>query len=190
MRRGLWLALCLAAAARVSAHDAERARVTIAFERDGSFVLDVANDPAWLKQRLATFEGPFSDRIVIWVDGREVRPASLEYVNPRRDDEPGIYRLRGTVPADAQTLRWYYGMVVDPYPLTIHRADGRTVAETVAGDAWSRTIDLSGQFTSPWKLQIERQAPIAAMVAIVIFALAARRYRAAVVPLAPDGTNF
>ncbi len=31
----------------------------------------------------------------------------------------------------------------------IRRADGRVVVEEIAGDAWSRAIDLSGQFHAP-----------------------------------------
>ena len=50
---------------------------------------------------------------------------------------------------NARTLRWFYGLVIDPYPLTIRRADGRMIVEEVQGDAWSRTIDLSGQFHRP-----------------------------------------
>jgi len=167
-------AFVVCAHGNIAAHDAERTQVTIAFARDGSFVVDVSNDPGWLKLRLASFEGPFVDRVVVWVDGREVRPTSFEYIAPRRDDEPATYRLRGRVPPDAQTLRWYYGMVADPYPLTIHRADGRTIDETVAGDAWSRTIDIGGQFAAPWRVRIEQQAPIAGMVAVMIAALALR----------------
>ena len=67
----------------------------------------------------------------------------------RAGDGLSINRLRGRVPTDARTLRWFYGLVIDPYPLTIRRADGRLVVEEVAGDAWSRTIDLSGQFHGP-----------------------------------------
>ena len=52
----------------VSAHDLENTNVLLAFERDGSFVLDVANDPSWLKLRLERFPGSFADRIVLWVD--------------------------------------------------------------------------------------------------------------------------
>jgi hypothetical protein len=53
------------------------------------------------------------------------------------------------MPIDAHTLRWYYGLVIDPYPLTIRRADGRMIVEDVRGDAWSRTLDLTGQFDAP-----------------------------------------
>jgi hypothetical protein len=131
---------------KAAAHDLERTQVLITFERDGSFVLDVANDPSWLKLRLERFPGSFADRVVLWVDGHEVRPTSVELI-------PGpavaTHRLRGRMPSDARTLRWYYGLVLDPYPLAVRRADGRVVIEEIAGDAWSGTIDLSGQFQAP-----------------------------------------
>jgi hypothetical protein len=136
----------LALAAPASAHDLEHTQVSISFARDGSFVLDVANDPNWLKLRLEPFRGSFVDRVVLWVDGREIRPYSVEFIP---GSTSAIYRLRGRMPVDARTLRWYYGLVVDPYPLTIRRADGRAHTEWVGGDAWSRTIDLTGQFEMP-----------------------------------------
>ena len=145
----LWPAaaiLFLSLSGALAAHDLERTTVLLAFERDGSFVLDVANDPDWLKLRLENFPGPFPDRVVMWVDGREIRPTAVEFI-------PGtpaaIHRMRGRLPRDARTLRWYYGLVIDPYPLTVRRADGKMVVEEVQGDAWSRAIDLSGQFPAP-----------------------------------------
>jgi hypothetical protein len=33
--------------------------------------------------------------------------------------------------------------------LTIRRADGRAIVEEIQGNAWSGTIDLSGQFRAP-----------------------------------------
>ena len=77
---------------------------------------------------------------------------------------PGTARRRSTGCAatcrsSARTLRWFYGLVIDPYPLTIRRADGRLIVEEVAGDAWSRTIDLSGQFHAP--LLSQRAAALA-----------------------------
>jgi hypothetical protein len=132
--------------AAVAGHDLERTRVSIVFARDGSFVADVANDPAWLKLRLESIPGPFADRVVFWVDGREIRPEAVEL---RAGEESSTYRLRGHMPMNARSLRWFYGLVIDPYPLTIRRADGRMVVEEVQGDAWSRPIDLSGQFHAP-----------------------------------------
>jgi len=131
---------------RAGAHDLERTRVALTLSRDGSFVLDVSNDPAWLKLRLESIPGPFVDRVVLFVDGQEVRPASDEYV---ADEVLGTHRLRGQLPHDARTLRWYYGLVIDPYPLTIRFPDGRIRNEVIAGDAWSGTIDIAGQFRRP-----------------------------------------
>jgi hypothetical protein len=134
-------------AATSSAHDLEKTQVVITFATDGSFVVDVANDPAWLKLRLESIPGPFADRVVLWVDGREIRPESVEF--SRSAEGLSTYRLRGRVPTGALTLRWFYGLVIDPYPLTIRRADGRAIVEEIQGNAWSGTIDLSGQFREP-----------------------------------------
>jgi hypothetical protein len=147
----------LVVGASVSAHDLEKTQVSIVFSPDGSFVADVANDPSWLALRLESIPGPFADRVVFWVDGREIRPDSVEFLpfdsprlaQGRPADALSTYRLRGHMPMDARTLRWFYGLVIDPYPLTIRRADGRMIVEEVQGDAWSRTIDLSGQFHAP-----------------------------------------
>ena len=149
------LSVCAALALPVSpleAHDLERTQVVLSFARDGSFVIDVRNDPNWLKLRLESFKGPFADRVVLWVDGREVRPVSTEYIGGELD----THRLRGRVPIDARTLRWYYGLVIDPYPLVVRRADGRVLVEEIGGDAWSSSIDLTGQFqgTSRWPIAI------------------------------------
>jgi len=156
--RTAWLAaIAIAMAIPATAHDLEKTQVSIVFSPDGSFVADVANDPSWLALRLESIPGPFADRVVFWVDGREIRPESVEFLpfdsralaQGRPADALSTYRLRGHMPMDTRTLRWFYGLVIDPYPLTIRRADGRVIVEEVQGDAWSRTIDLSGQFHGP-----------------------------------------
>ena len=126
-------------AACLHAHDLEKTQVSIVFARDGSFVAEVANDPAWLKLRQESIPGPFADRVVFWVDGREIRPDSVEFIPfdsrtlaQGRAEGLWTYRMRGRVPLDAHTLRWYYGLVIDPYPLTIHRADGWTPEQIAA----------------------------------------------------------
>jgi hypothetical protein len=170
-----------------AAHDLERTQVSIAFVRDGSFTLDVSNDPAWLKLRLEPFErqsaATFSDRVVLFVDGHEVRPTSVEFVpgNPL-----ATYRMRGHMPTDAHTLRWYYGLVVDPYPLTIRRADGRVMVEEIAGDAWSREIDVSGQFRPPL---ISNRVVSVLIVGLFLLPIALFFQRACV-GLVAVGTNF
>jgi hypothetical protein len=160
-----------------AAHDLERTQVAIQFEADGSFVLDVANDPDWLLLRLESFASPpsresrfggaltpehrdarlrelapvFVDRVVLFVDGHEIRPASAEYM-----PAPAIFRLRGRMPRDARTLRWLYGLVIDPYPLMIRRADGQSVTEWIQGSDWSGRVELSGQFRQTTRLEVAR----------------------------------
>lgn len=163
MKRIALAVLALAAlGTSVGAHDLEGTRVTLMFAEDGAFVLDVAHDPNWLLLRLESFNHTVApgaltpeardariaalapvmvDRVVLWVDGREVRPESAEYI-----PVAATYRLRGRMPLDARTLRWLYGSVGDPYPLIVRRADGRTLTEIVQGSNWSGTLDLSGQF--------------------------------------------
>ena len=110
--RALLAAAAIAVPGVARAHDAEHTAVSFTFARDGTFVLNVANDPNWLLLRLQSFVamegGPadpsaavtgrlsdvdrdarlralaplFIDRFVIWVDGHEVRPESAEYVPP------------------------------------------------------------------------------------------------------------
>jgi HupE / UreJ protein len=182
---------CLVAFTRTAAHDLERTRVSLAFEADGTFALDIANDPEWLLLRLEPFLEDYPDiparatsdrlaprdrderltvlapvmrdRIVLFVDGREVQPGTVTYLAPAAPTEPdgapmaGHYRLQGRVSPDARLLRWFYGIVADPYPLTISRADGQTYTEWIGGTVWSRPIDLTGQFTPPTRWEIVRE---------------------------------
>src|SRR5438445_576996 len=106
----VWLALSGVA----TAHDLEKTQVRLTFARDGSFVLDVSNDPAWLRLRLESIPGSFTDRVVLWVNGREVRPTAIEFHPATADGQLAMYRMRGKMPADAKTLRWFYGLVIDP----------------------------------------------------------------------------
>ena len=166
----LLLALALPAASR--AHDLERTTVHLAVAADGAFTLRLAHDPAWLLLRMGSFAGGAStdttdaaardrrltalapqiiDRVVLFVDGREVRPVSADYTPPPDAVPAGqfalaAYTLRGQLPASARAVRWYYGLVVDPYPLTIALADGSSVTEWVQGDAWSTSLPLGGPF--------------------------------------------
>lgn len=152
----------LTSAASARAHDLEGTRVVLSFAADGTFVLDIGHDPDWLLLRLESFSrravparvtpterdarldqlGPvLIDRVVLWVDGREIRPDSADYLASQ-----STFRLRGRVPIDAASLRWLYGPVADPYPFIVRRADGRMRVEVIEGSNWSGTFDLSGQF--------------------------------------------
>jgi len=121
--------------------------------------------------RSASIPGPFADRIVLFVDGHEIRPSSGEFVAAA--PPLATYRFHGRVPADARSLRWYYGLPMDPYPLTIHRADGRIVIEEIAGDAWSRPIDLSGQFRAA---RVGPGATLAIIAALFVIPISLRAW--------------
>src|SRR5262249_29870932 len=188
VRRPLWplylasVAAFASLSALSSAHDFERTQVTLTFAADGSYVLDVTNDAAWLEHRLIRFGGDakgvdpakaalhsFADRVVLFVDGREVRPESVEYV---AGPAPlATYRMRGRMPLDARTLRWYYGLPIDPYPLAVRRADGRVIVQEIAGTAWSGSIDLAGQFHAP---RISTTTAALAIAALFIIPIAIR----------------
>jgi hypothetical protein len=153
-------------------HDFERTAVAMTFAADGTFSIDVTNDAAWLEHRLIPFTGPFADRIVLFVDSHEVRPDAVERI--AATPPLTTYRLRGRVPLDARTLRWYYGLPIDPYPLTIRRADNRIVALEIAGDAWSPPIDLAGQFAKP---TISATTAIVAVAALLVLPVLLRLRR-------------
>jgi hypothetical protein len=165
--------------APLSAHDLERTTVHLTLDADGTFALRLAHDPAWLVLRLERFAGSSGraapgdpaardaqlrewapamiDRVVLWVDGQEVRPVTVEYGPPPAEVPPGeyalaSYTLRGQMPPGARALRWYYGLVVDPYPLTLTLADGSETTEWVQGDAWSTALPLGGPFAPPSRL--------------------------------------
>lgn len=162
------LLLASAMSAPAAAHDLEKTQITLTFVRGGSFVLDVSNDTNWVVERLRSIPGSFADRVVLWVDGREIRADAVERL------EAGgvtIHRLRGRMPRDARTLRFYYGLVADPYPLTVRRADGRIAVEEIAGDAWSGTIDLAGQFNAP---RIGTTVAASAVIALLLVPMAIR----------------
>ena len=169
----------LAATQAPSGHEAERTRVILTFTGDERFVLEVANDPLWMLMRLETFAGGtvpanptpaqrdarlaqltavFADRIVLFVDGQEVRATAVEYVPPpAAPDSLAAFRLSGRMPRGASTLRWLYGLVADPYPLEIRQADGSTAVEWITGTNWSGIIDLTRSFPRPTRWQIARQ---------------------------------
>jgi hypothetical protein len=178
---GLALLATLLAGATGFAHESERTLVTLTLSADGTFALDVANDPMWLLLRLETFAGGsvppnmttaerdarlvqltsvFADRIVLFVDSHEVRADSVEY-NPGSEPEPAAalasFRLSGTMPRDATRLRFLYGLVGDRYPLEIRQPDGSSAIEWIEGTNWSGVIDLSRSFARPTRLEIARQ---------------------------------
>ena len=181
------IALVLSLGASLIGHEAEKTRVTLNLSADGSFSLDVANDPMWLLLRLETFAGGsvppnmtvaarderlaqltsvFADRIVLFVDEHEVRAASVDYLPPGQgraagsrepDGSLATFHLTGSMPRAATRLRWLYGLVGDRYPLEIIQPDGSSAIEWIEGTNWSDVIDLSRSFTRPTRWEIAQQ---------------------------------
>ncbi len=169
----------LAAAQALLAHEAERTRVVLTFTGDARFTLEVANDPLWMLMRLETFAGGtvpanptpeqrdtrlaqlgsvFADRIVLFVDGHEIRTDTVEYRPPSASSAAlATFRLSGTMPPHASSLRWLYGIVADPYPLEIRQVDGSSTIEWIHGANWSGTIDLTRSFPRPTRWEIAQQ---------------------------------
>ena len=117
---------CCSLRGRVGAHELERTQVVAHLSADGSFVLDIANDPNWLLLRLESFAGGqvppgitpaardgdsasssavFIDRVVLFVDGHEIRPLVGRVPSAagraRVDALPPLatFRLRGRMPS-------------------------------------------------------------------------------------------
>lgn len=170
-RASVVLLLALVLLTTLSAHDLERTTVHLRVDSDGAFTLRLAHDPSWLLLRMESFAGGIQstsprdtaardlrlrelapqiiDRVVLFVDGHEVRPVSADYAPPPANVPAGefalaSYTLHGQMPTSARTLRWYYGLVADPYPLTLELADGSSSTELVLGDAWSTALSLNG----------------------------------------------
>lgn len=128
-----------------------------------------ATDDAARDVRLRTWAPAAIDRVVLFVEStddtgaivrHEVRPDASAYTPPPAqvpDGEfaLGAYTLTGHLPATARSLRWYYGMVADPYPFTLTLPDGSTRTEWVQGDAWSTALPLGGTLTArPWPARL------------------------------------
>lgn len=142
------------------------------FLPDGRFQIDVLNDPDWTVMRLEPFAGGplsarltpeqrdarlkelepiFWDRVVLFFDKAELRPTVqyLPHGTPgTQPDPPGTpkpsatMRLTGSVPPGARVLQFFYGIVLDPYPLVITAPDGHSETRWVKGDEWSGPIDM------------------------------------------------
>ena len=154
----------------LSAHELERTTVFVTFGDDGTYLIDVMNDPNWLlarvepfsglppsgrldpgarDQRLAQMTDTFAERVNVYFDDVRV-DVTAEYLPPDPslpndpDDPPlGTMRLQGQMPEGLRTFRWSYGYIIDPYPLLIQAGDGEWVTSWVNGEYDSETFELA-----------------------------------------------
>ena len=163
----------------VPAHDLERTQVVVTFERDGTFQVDVLNDPDWLLERLEPFSGlqlsgrldpePRDRRLVeleetfarwVWLyfDGQRLEVAA-QYIppppGPADSNNPPLatMRLRGSVPEGTTTFHWAYGLVIDPYPMMVSNGYGRLVTHWVPGELESDRLEIAA-LTPPTRWQV------------------------------------
>ena len=164
----------------VTTHELELTEVHVTFSSDGTFRIEVMNDPGWLLMRVEPFSGlelsgrldpPDRDRRLAemeptfaeWVhlnfDG-ERAATSATYLPPIGDGPTapdgtalGVMRLDGRVPPGAETFSFAYGLIMDPYPLLIRDRSDETITYWNVGEYETEPM-LLGELTPPTRGQV------------------------------------
>lgn len=136
----------------IAAHEIENTHVQATFS-DGSYEIDVLNDPNWLwlmlspgagmivpdfeerDRQLADLTDRFTEELLVVFDDAPIQIDGAEYIAPMEHDptapmgwgEPGTFRLTGMVPADTERFQIAYSLVVDQYPMTLSVDGGAPV---------------------------------------------------------------
>ena len=146
--------LCTTASRHLAAHELELTEVRVTFAGDGTYRIEVMNDPDWLLMRVEPFSGlelsgrlepaqrdrrlvemetTFAEWVHLSFDG-ERTDVTATYVRPTdagplAQDETrlGTMRLEGRVPEGAGTFSFAYGLIQDPYPLLIREANNDVI---------------------------------------------------------------
>ena len=162
------------------AHELELTEVHVTFSSDGTFRIEVMNDPGWLLMRVEPFSGldlsgrldpPARDRRLVemeptfaeWVhlyfDG-ERAATSATYLPPTEDGPTapdgtalGVMRLDGRVPPGAETFSFAYGLIMDPYPLLIRDRSDEVITYWNVGEYETEPM-LLGELTPPTRWQV------------------------------------
>ena len=152
------------------AHELERTTVRVSFNDDGTYRVDVMNDPGWLLARVEPFSGlppsgrldpgprdarlvdltgTFAERVNLYFDDVRMDVTAV-YVPPDPalpvdlDDPPlGTMRLEGRMPEGTRTFRFGYPLIIDPYPLMIQTGDDGWITSWIDGRYESETFELA-----------------------------------------------
>jgi hypothetical protein len=181
------------------AHDVEKTQVVVTFAADGRYVVDILNEPNWLwaslapaaaarptsvvrDQQLAQWTSRFVRSVALGFDDHNRSADRVEYFAPLSDDpsaiggrEPALMRLTGTLPAGSRTFRLAYALVVDPFPITVHSADGTSFTTWLKAGEASAPIVLTG-LRPPGVWHGVREYLVPAGIAMAFVALVALRY--------------
>ena len=159
-------------------HDAEHTQVELRFFSDHTYQIDVMNPPGWFittleplaevpsqtilegdarNRRLEDLRGKFAEWIWLLFDGERIE-AFPEYVpEERKGPVPDsiappltTMRIRGRVPEGAKQFSFAYGLVLDPYPITVIGGDGEGQVTWVEGPVESDKLDIEALMPPPW----------------------------------------
>ena len=209
---GLALGAVPAPVAAPVVHDAEHTQAEIRFFRDRTFQIDVMNPPDWLittlepladvpsetiltgdarDRRLAELEGKYAEWIWLLFDGVRIEALPEYLPEPRKGpvEDPlapplVTMRMRGRVPEGAKEFSFAFGLLADPWPITIYGRDGAGTITWIEGPVESERLDIESLWPPPpWavvltylKLGYERILPHGAdhiLLAVGLFLLSA-----------------
>ena len=161
-------------------HELELTEVHVTFSSEGTFRIEVMNDPGWLlmrvepfsglglsgrldpparDRRLAEMEPTFADWVHLYFDG-ERAATSASYLPPAEDGPTapdgtalGVMRLDGRVPSGAEAFSFAYGLIMDPYPLLIRDGSDEVITYWNVGEYETEPM-LLGELTPPTRWQV------------------------------------
>ena len=160
----------------VTAHELELTEVHVTFSPDGTFRLEVLNDPDWLllrvepfsglplsgrlepaqrDRRLVSMEPTFADWVHLYFDGlrADVAPTYIapHEQGPRAPDSTqlGTMRLQGQVPRGAETFSFAYGLIMDPYPVVFRTRDRELITYWNVGEDETEPVALAAVTPTP-----------------------------------------
>ncbi len=143
------VALSLLAACSAQAHEIGTMRISARFQRDHTYVIDVATSQDSLTRRHAT--------PAMLAEAIEVRFSNAR-VNPRITMLPGpVIRLQGKIPPRASAFTWRYGMTFAAYALTAVNEGDAPQTQWVSADEVSKPFPLSHAVITPTRLDVIRQ---------------------------------
>ncbi|MDG4550979.1 MAG: HupE/UreJ family protein [Candidatus Contendobacter sp.] len=174
LRRGslVHLAWCVVVVALLSgaaarAHEIGTTRVSVLFQEDRTYGVQIVTDAVALAEKLKAVAGgspldtcaaclqsafisleeSFRQRVKLAFDGREVRPAISHAITPGADAiSPTVvtFRLTGPIPPNAGRFTWSYGWTFASYALTIQGAEpAEATTEWLEGGQTSAPFTLA-----------------------------------------------
>lgn len=158
----------LLSGAEIRAHEIGTTRVSVFFEEDRTYSIDIVTDvgalveklhtsdgraslvdtdPVRLESLLTSFDEQFRQRVKVAFDASAVRPAISYAVTSRIDaTSPAVttITLIGQIPPGAHHFTWTYGWTFASYALTVQRAVSENVTtEWLEGGQTSAPIALT-----------------------------------------------